>query len=41
MEVTELCCQRSVDLRAKGRFTIKHKTRYLATFINGNARHMD
>ncbi len=41
MEITELRCQRSVDSRAEGRFTIKHKIRYLDTLIRGNSMHMN
>jgi len=41
MGTTELCRQRSAEFRAKGRFTIKHKTCYLATLIRGNVKHMD
>ena len=41
MESTELCCQRLLDSRTEGRFTIKHKIRYLDTLIRGNARNMN
>ena len=41
METTELCCQRLLDSRAEGRFTINHKICCLDTLIRGNARHMN
>ena len=41
MATIELFPQRLVDSRAKGRFTIEHKIRYLDTLIRGNARHMN
>ena len=41
METIELFRQRSVDFQATGRFTIKHKIRYLDILIRGNAMHMN